>query len=168
MTDSGDPTKELWTAVQARLSTDERITPQLHGFINLVEPKGVLGETIYLEVPNELTRGMLEQRIRVPLHEALDQLGGDVTGFAIVWNPHIHPTQRPTSDDQTETPVSSVEQVNPVIELGRRSDSRLNPKYNFDNFVIGGSNRFAHAAAVAVAEAPAKAYNPLFIYGDSG
>ena len=50
----------------------------------------------------------------------------------------------------------------------RRSDSRLNPKYNFDNFVIGGSNRFAHAAAVAVAEAPAKAYNPLFIYGDSG
>src|SRR5699024_8818466 len=48
------------------------------------------------------------------------------------------------------------------------SDSRLNPKYSFDNFVIGQSNRFAHAAAVAVAEAPAKAYNPLFIYGESG
>jgi chromosomal replication initiator protein len=46
--------------------------------------------------------------------------------------------------------------------------SRLNPKYTFDTFVIGSSNRFAHAAAVAVAEAPAKAYNPLFIYGDSG
>ncbi|GII97183.1 chromosomal replication initiator protein DnaA [Sinosporangium siamense] len=45
---------------------------------------------------------------------------------------------------------------------------RLNPKYTFDTFVIGSSNRFAHAAAVAVAEAPAKAYNPLFIYGDSG
>ena len=49
-----------------------------------------------------------------------------------------------------------------------RSDTRLNPKYTFDNFVIGQSNRFAHAAAVAVAEAPAKAYNPLFIYGYSG
>lgn len=49
-----------------------------------------------------------------------------------------------------------------------RHDSRLNPKYTFENFVIGQSNRFAHAAAVAVAEAPAKAYNPLFIYGDSG
>jgi len=46
--------------------------------------------------------------------------------------------------------------------------TRLNPKYTFETFVIGSSNRFAHAAAVAVAEAPAKAYNPLFIYGDSG
>ena len=45
---------------------------------------------------------------------------------------------------------------------------RLNPKYTFDTFVIGASNRFAHAAAVAVAEAPAKAYNPLFVYGESG
>ena len=53
---------------------------------------------------------------------------------------------------------------------GRREiePARLNPKYTFETFVIGASNRFAHAAAVAVAEAPAKAYNPLFIYGDSG
>src|SRR5699024_11310904 len=48
------------------------------------------------------------------------------------------------------------------------ADSHVNPKYHFDAFVIGSSNRFAHAAAVAVAEAPAKAYNPLFIYGQSG
>jgi chromosomal replication initiator protein len=48
------------------------------------------------------------------------------------------------------------------------AQARLNPKYTFETFVIGSSNRFAHAAAVAVAEAPAKAYNPLFIYGDSG
>ncbi|WP_090034260.1 chromosomal replication initiator protein DnaA [Cellulomonas marina] len=52
---------------------------------------------------------------------------------------------------------------------GRPADNgRLNPKYTFETFVPGSSNRFAHAAAVAVAEAPAKAYNPLFIYGDSG
>jgi chromosomal replication initiator protein len=56
-------------------------------------------------------------------------------------------------------------------QQGPRRDSepsRLNPKYTFDTFVIGSSNRFAHAAAVAVAEAPAKAYNPLFVYGESG
>jgi chromosomal replication initiator protein len=56
-------------------------------------------------------------------------------------------------------------------EVGGRRDvepARLNPKYTFETFVIGASNRFAHAAAVAVAEAPAKAYNPLFIYGESG
>jgi chromosomal replication initiator protein len=50
----------------------------------------------------------------------------------------------------------------------RPAQARLNPKYTFETFVIGSSNRFAHAAAVAAAEAPAKAYNPLFIYGDSG
>src|SRR5215472_6289000 len=52
--------------------------------------------------------------------------------------------------------------------IARSTLTRLNPKYTFETFVIGSSNRFAHAAAVAVAEAPAKAYNPLFIYGDSG
>src|SRR6185312_6093267 len=51
---------------------------------------------------------------------------------------------------------------------GTNDGNRLNPKYMFETFVIGSSNRFAHAAAVAVAESPAKAYNPLFIYGSSG
>jgi chromosomal replication initiator protein len=54
------------------------------------------------------------------------------------------------------------------LDAPRPGQARLNPKYTFETFVIGSSNRFAHAAAVAVAEAPAKAYNPLFIYGDSG
>ncbi len=60
--------------------------------------------------------------------------------------------------------------IPPAGRLDRRSDAgnRLNPKYTFETFVIGSSNRFAHAAAVAVAESPAKAYNPLFIYGSSG
>ena len=56
----------------------------------------------------------------------------------------------------------------PRRRAGGDSGNRLNPKYTFETFVIGSSNRFAHAAAVAVAESPAKAYNPLFIYGGSG
>jgi len=56
----------------------------------------------------------------------------------------------------------------PALTRPAPAQARLNPKYTFETFVIGSSNRFAHAAAVAVAEAPAKAYNPLFIYGDSG
>jgi chromosomal replication initiator protein len=55
-----------------------------------------------------------------------------------------------------------------IPAAARLGGTRLNSKYTFETFVIGSSNRFAHAAAVAVAEAPAKAYNPLFIYGDSG
>jgi chromosomal replication initiator protein len=63
-------------------------------------------------------------------------------------------------------PASSYGSVAPMLRIDH--EARLNPKYTFDTFVPGSSNRFAHAAAVAVAEAPAKAYNPLFIYGDSG
>ncbi|MGE3194055.1 MAG: chromosomal replication initiator protein DnaA, partial [Microbacteriaceae bacterium] len=172
MTDTPDPIQELWASVVAQLDADDRITPQLQGFINLVVPKGILGGTLYLEVPNDLTRGMLEQRIRVPLLNALTTLDEDqaVANFAIVVNPELRSDSlQPVPDAGLDAPVPPSEQSQGhAPESGRRSDSRLNPKYNFDNFVIGGSNRFAHAAAVAVAEAPAKAYNPLFVYGDSG
>jgi chromosomal replication initiator protein len=84
--------------------------------------------------------------------------------------PHAHPGHdRPGEADEQD-------QGRPVAHGGpggipsapRLGGTRLNSKYTFETFVIGSSNRFAHAAAVAVAEAPAKAYNPLFIYGDSG
>ena len=175
MADDADPTQEIWRSVLGSLREDDRITPQLQGFLSLVEPKGVMAGTLYLEVPNDLTRGMLEQRIRLPLLNAITALDEDqsVSNFAIVVNPEItHDALQQQSSAAVEEPY--LEQTippAPVIDSGsspRRADSRLNPKYNFDNFVIGGSNRFAHAAAVAVAEAPAKAYNPLFIYGDSG
>ncbi|WP_157154935.1 chromosomal replication initiator protein DnaA [Diaminobutyricimonas sp. LJ205] len=176
MAEQPDATAEIWRSVLSKLGDDERITPQLHGFINLVEPKGVLSGTLYLEVPNELTRGMLEQRIRVPLLGALGTLEGEhnVQNFAIVVNPEIQ--QDPLDSPQQEQQQPEQHYIEPTVVsatldagvIRGRSDSRLNPKYSFDNFVIGGSNRFAHAAAVAVAEAPAKAYNPLFIYGESG
>ena len=171
MSESPDSTREIWQSVLSRLTSDERITPQLLGFVSLVEPKGVMAGTLYLEVPNELTRGMLEQRIRLPLLNAISGLSEtqEVTNFAIVVNPDIQQDVLEQTPDPAEQSYIEPTLVSPVETGGpRRPDSRLNPKYSFDNFVIGGSNRFAHAAAVAVAEAPAKAYNPLFIYGESG
>jgi len=160
---------ELWRGVKSYLTTDNRITPQLWGFLDLVEPRGVMAGVLYLEVPNELTRGMLEQRVRIPLLAALESIeDSEINSFAIVVNPDIESDvlQIPSDDH------SSVEYVTDVVTdtspIPNPAQSRLNQKYNFDNFVIGSSNRFSHAAAVAVAEAPAKAYNPLFIYGGSG
>ncbi len=65
-------------------------------------------------------------------------------------------------------PLGRPASMPPAQPATRPVQARLNPKYTFETFVIGSSNRFAHAAAVAVAEGPAKAYNPLFVYGDSG
>jgi chromosomal replication initiator protein len=93
--------------------------------------------------------------------------------------PHPGAGNRP-HDVGGDSGVPSAEQppVTPPLSVTERGDGstnptsggpdQLNPKYTFDTFVIGSSNRFAHAAAVAVAEAPAKAYNPLFVYGGSG
>lgn len=171
---SEEPTlKSFWNHVVAATLADDRVTPQLGAFVNLVVPKGIMNGTIYLEVPNDLTRDMLEQRVRVPLLAALSQHGAEeeVVNFAVVVNPDLQPLAAVSIKEQdpdvvrpAPAPTASPEGTAPVEQIG----SRINPKYTFDNFVIGSSNRFAHAAAVAVAEAPAKAYNPLFIYGESG
>lgn len=170
------PITDTWATILDRLSDDDAITPMLQGFLSLVEPKGIAAGTFYLEVPNDFTASMLNQRMRVSLLSAMSvvEAPSPVTSFYVVVNPELEEarTLEPQSGfgdalDPVELPASPqsvFENTNPVASR----DTRLNPKYGFDSFVIGQSNRFAHAAAVAVAEAPAKAYNPLFIYGDSG
>ena len=68
-----DEITQQWVAVIDRLAEKGTLSPQLMGFLTLVEPKGVLADTLYLEVPNDLTRGMLEQRIRGDILEVLQE-----------------------------------------------------------------------------------------------
>ncbi|MDR6867957.1 chromosomal replication initiator protein [Microbacterium resistens] len=171
MSSSAQPEVPIWSVLLDALADDDRVTPQLQGFLSLAVPAGVMGSTLYLDVPNDLTAAQINKRLRLPIMEALSGAGDEVTAFRVIVNHELaeHQTMPiPVSDfgasrQESTRAESPIEQPTPI-----RHDSRLNPKYTFDNFVIGQSNRFAHAAAVAVAEAPAKAYNPLFIYGDSG
>ncbi len=173
MAQQENPDVPVWDAVVRLLEADDRITPQMWGFLNLAVPQGVMGGILYIDVLNDLTAAQINKRMRVPIMEALEHAGDEVTSFRVVVNPELTdahltaviPVQTAPSPlldehihvERSETPTPAA-----------RNDTRLNPKYTFDSFVIGQSNRFAHAAAVAVAEAPAKAYNPLFVYGDSG
>lgn len=173
------PDVPIWTDILTELRSDERITPQLQGFLSLAVPQGTMSGVLYLDVPNDLTAAQINKRMRTPILEALARVSpegeGAVANFRVVVNLELadaHLTAPLPLQDPAPAPVTGVrpplEEPRDAAPAASRSDTRLNPKYTFDNFVIGQSNRFAHAAAVAVAEAPAKAYNPLFIYGDSG
>jgi chromosomal replication initiator protein len=173
MTQHDTPDVPVWSAVLDVLETDERVTPQLQGFLSLAVAQGVMSGTLYLDVPNDLTAAQLNKRLRTPIMEALARVDAEpaASTFRVVVNPELADAHLTAPVPvQSAAPVTRppLEDYSEPVAPPSRNDTRLNPKYTFDNFVIGQSNRFAHAAAVAVAEAPAKAYNPLFIYGDSG
>ena len=149
---------ELWTAA-LELIAEKISKPSFDTWLKNTKPKGFIDDTLTIGVPNDFARDWLEGRYTDLIIDTLFQLTGST--FSIKF---VIPEKEQASE---ESPIKPVQQ--PVInDIHDSSKTMLNPKYTFDSFVIGAGNRFAHAASLAVAEAPAKSYNPLFIYGGVG
>ncbi|GAA0936233.1 hypothetical protein GCM10009554_23580 [Kribbella koreensis] len=141
----------------------------------LTQPFGQPVEQPYEQPMQQPYEQPQQQPAQHPMHQPLQHQQAEQPAAA----PAL---QEPTHRPQQPEPIQQIQQPPPPLSVApppngsaqfqpptdSQGEARLNPKYTFETFVIGSSNRFAHAAAVAVAEAPGKAYNPQLIYGDSG
>jgi chromosomal replication initiator protein len=154
---------DIWNAIAGRLR-DSIPETAYDTWFGQARPHSFDGGRLVVEVPNDFTRDWIEGHFLDVVAAAAGEsaTAGAVVTFAVSERPNARPAapQAQPSPEVREQP----------LELPDResSEAELNAKYTFDLFVIGSSNRFAHAAALAVAEAPAQAYNPLFIYGGTG
>jgi chromosomal replication initiator protein len=174
---------EVWTRAIGGLG-DDALTPQQRAFVSLTRPLALVEDTALVAAPNEFTKDVLETRLRPLVVNALSNALGREVRLAISVDPSIAPNLDEEATDEladatyAESVAPTPQFLNAIGGTARpgggapvsKQDetSRLNPKYTFDTFVAGSSNKLAHAAAVATAEMPARAYNPLFIYGESG
>src|SRR6266571_1229760 len=147
--------ESLWNEVAGRLKGALNETTYRTWFAE-AEGAELSDDAFVLGVPNDFTREWIEGHFLGLIGAAVRDVTGQERRVA------LSVTERLPVD----TPLPA--EVMPKQGGGGAADSGMNPKYTFDLFVIGSSNRFAHAAALAVAEAPAQAYNPLFIYGGTG
>ena len=157
---------EVWTTAVNNLVADGLATAQQRSFLRLIKPLAVVEDNVFLAVAEDFTKNYVETTLRQAIASALSDVLGREVRIAVTVDASVSPPQLPKDDEPAaEKPRAS---GRPPITPAPFEDPHLNPRYTFDTFVIGASNRFAHAAALAVAESPGKTYNPLFIYGDSG
>jgi chromosomal replication initiator protein len=154
----------LWDYVR------ENSDSAVRGWLAGIKPVTRHDSLIILAVPDDFTRDRFESRMRGPIQAQLSEHLGVPIQLAITVDPNLN---RDDGGSEGQAAAASPASPEPVLAPASGASrahpgDRLNPKYSFESFVIGNSNRFAHAAAIAVAEAPGKAYNPLLIYGDSG
>jgi chromosomal replication initiator protein len=176
-----NPATDLWTTCTDLLRSEVTESSWRSG-LDAIEPVETEGNVLVLSAPGTLMRDRMEERYLPLLEKMATQAAGHELRVRIIVRP---PT--PGSDDERdlEPPDVAERAAGPTTHVvtadvaangrgrpgsgGHRMEPpALNPRYTFDAFVIGSSNRFAHAAAQRVAETPAASYNPLFIYGGSG
>ena len=159
----------LWDRVIEEVAVD---APQHRAFLQLTKPLGLLHNndqtTLLVAAPNLFAKDVLESRLRTVVCDVLTRELGDKASIAVTVDESLESAEPQTPEVDIEFVASKVGTGREEAPSKNAEVSQLNSRYIFETFVIGASNRFAHAAAVAVAEAPAKAYNPLFIYGESG
>ena len=184
-----DSLTRAWAAALDAVPTNE-LGPVATSMLRSARPLGDIEGTILLAVPNDFTKQWIEDKAQSKLTTALSVHLGRTVRIAITVDPSIEVvtqeeekeeaapvTPEPAHAAPASAPASSKEEHEGSEEhhspalASSNADSgltHLNPKFTFDTFVIGPSNRFAHAAALAASESPGTAFNPLFIYGDSG
>ena len=143
--------KDACQALQGMLSAD--LFARWFAPIRSVEIKD---DTLVLGVANDFTQIWLQDNFLSLVREAVNQTGKLPLRVKFIVDPHAARSGAATVKPRTDVAVRSA------------LDSKLNPRYSFDSFVVGPNNSFAHAAALAVAQSPAKAYNPFFMYGGVG
>ncbi len=149
-----------WAAAVDRLQM-ELSTPSFETWVRMVTPVSLHNDRLTLSVPTEFTRHLIASRYQGVLRDVLRQTFGQPID--------VHLTVDPNASADPSRTLKTGEQSKPLAASPRSEYwNLLNPKYTFVSFVVGGSNRFAHAACQAVAEMPARAYNPLFLYGGVG
>ncbi|MFB1051706.1 chromosomal replication initiator protein DnaA [Paraliobacillus sp. JSM ZJ581] len=152
--------EDLWTSTLAKIK--EKVSkPSYDTWLKNTSANNITEDTIIISAPNEFARDWLESRYTSLISDALFEVTGAKlkTKFVIPETEHL---QEDKSHEAKKIPTIRTSDNNQLPK------TMLNDKYTFNTFVIGSGNRFAHAASLAVAEAPAKAYNPLFIYGGVG
>lgn len=150
--------KNLWEKT-LNIIKGELTEVSFNTWIKSITPLSLSDSTLKLGVPNNFTRDILDNRYKDLIINAVKLITSKL--YSIEFS-----IQSEEVAEVQKTRKKRVQRDN--ITVPDTITSTLNPKYTFDSFVIGNSNRFAHAASLAVAESPARAYNPLFIYGGVG
>src|SRR5687768_3197515 len=153
----------IWDQVLGRIETKVN----RHSFYTWFKPTSFVAEgngAITVRVPNQLFKDWLTKHYSLVLSEALAEVRRP--GVSVVFVAEGTAAAQPADDPSTPQDAFELEPPPPVAAA--TSPAGLNPRYTFDTFIVGPSNQFAHAACRAVAEAPSRSYNPLFIYGGVG